>query len=895
MLPRKPRPTTRPRACFRRLTAESLEPRAMLAGLPYGALETDTAEYLLGDVLVNLVLLESQNVTSGSDTENWTPALIEAVKSKAEVGMQWWVDTLHQYHPDAYLNFEFDFTHADAPFEVPFEPINRTSNEHTAFVDLFLDAQGFTFGSELNRIYEYNNAQRVAHGTDWAFTIFVVNDTNDPNQAFAAGGSFSKSFAYPGGRYIVTLADRPSEIYAHETGHIFWAMDEYSNGSSYSETRGYYNTQNLNGTNGAPPGHVQQTSLMASNSSLTLSYINHTLPQATREHVGWRDSDGDGIIDVLDVPLTLNGQGFVDPQNGNYRFVGSSQVQTLPNKNAASSQSDITLNKVRVAEYRIDGGDWTTAAAYDAPSAELNLSIPLVSGAQEIEIRTRDTRTGVTSSVFSSSIATPTWASESGIGGFVFQDRNSNGAWDGREIGLANREVRLLDANHQPLAGPLKLLPDTYPDREIVTNILPGVTLRAIGSGVAYDEVEVRDATLGDYTSRVFGNFPNSGQRTQWDYARKLRIDFAQLQTVVSINAVGAADGSLARLEAYDSNNQLIGRVTSAALGLGEVETLTFGRAQGDIKYVLVAGHGGKRVALDDLRIGPEVVTTTNSFGGYLFPMLAAGTYYVEANVPSNWTSTTPANSQFPVTYVAGQPLASASFGQRLTTYTWQNPLNRLDVNGDNSVDPLDALILIIDINAIGVRELTEPPPSGEDPPTFVDVNGDGYVTPLDALELIIYLNSSGGNAGSSEPAGSAPSAAAAAPANGPASSPQGEAGHQGESHRQFVPAATADLVALTPLRDAFPSTAAHNATPHKAESVTPATEAVFTELGSASGGWASDGWVRTQQTPSEWASGRWALPVARPYPLLAKPASTPDEPEDDWLIPWWAAPRTSP
>lgn len=732
----------------------------MLTGIPYGATPIDTAEYMLGDVLVSVVLIESQDVTIGNDTENWTPALIQAVKSKAQIGMQWWVDTLHAYHPDAYLNFEFDFTYADSPFEVPFEPINRISNQHIEFVDLFLDAQGYTAGSELNRIFEFNHAQRLAHGTDWAFTIFVVNDTNDDNDQFAAGGSFTRSFAYPGGRYLVTLASRPPEIYAHEAGHIFWAMDEYSNGSPHAETRGYYNTQNLNGINGAPSGHVQQASLMASGTLLSQSYINRVLPQATREHVGWRDSDGDGIIDILDVPLTLSGQGVFDAPSGTYRFVGSSQVQTLPNSNAASWRNDITLNRVRVAEYRLDGGPWTVAADYDSPTAELNLFIPVSSGAQQIEIRTRDTITGATSSIFAAPVNSPRIADQPGVGGFVFLDRNGNNAWDTTEFGLANRDVVLLGANQQPLPGPLRLIPDVLPPLAGVNQLLPGVTLRAIGTGVQSDLVDVRDADFGSYSSRVFANSSTSGLRTQWDVSRRLRIDFDAPQTTVSIDAVGVSGASYARLEAYNSNHQLLGRVTTQALGTGELETLSFGRGQGDIKYVIVAGHAGTRVSLDDLRIGPEVVAKTNNFGAYSFPYLPAGTYYVQASPPEDWIATGGNDGLQQVTYVAGQGLVHVNFGQRVSVYGWQNPIHRLDVNGDNAITPLDALLVIIDLNSIGVRELSEPPPSGEDPPNFIDVNGDGLATPLDALEVVVFLNSTGSTGstgGSGEPASSVP------------------------------------------------------------------------------------------------------------------------------------------
>src|SRR5690606_350450 len=135
----------------RRLLLESLERRSLLAGLPFGAAPEDTAEYMLGDVLVNVVLLESNGAHDVS-TEDWDTQQINLVKSKIETGMAWWEETLAHFHPDAYLKFHFDFTFADQPFETAYEPIKRTSNEHELFVDEFLDAAGYTQGSISSRI-----------------------------------------------------------------------------------------------------------------------------------------------------------------------------------------------------------------------------------------------------------------------------------------------------------------------------------------------------------------------------------------------------------------------------------------------------------------------------------------------------------------------------------------------------------------------------------------------------------------------------------------------------------------------------------------------------------------------------------------------------------------------
>ena len=69
----------------------------------------------------------------------------------------------------------------------------------------------------------------------------------------------------------------------------------------------------------------------------------------------------------------------------------------------------------------------------------------------------------------------------------------------------------------------------------------------------------------------------------------------------------------------------------------------------------------------------------------------------------------------------------------------WQNAINRLDVNLSGLVEPLDALIVINDINQHGSRTLESKPVNYSGP--LLDVNGDGSMSPLDALIVINSLN----------------------------------------------------------------------------------------------------------------------------------------------------------
>lgn len=77
----------------------------------------------------------------------------------------------------------------------------------------------------------------------------------------------------------------------------------------------------------------------------------------------------------------------------------------------------------------------------------------------------------------------------------------------------------------------------------------------------------------------------------------------------------------------------------------------------------------------------------------------------------------------------------------------WHNLRNKLDVDDNGSVNPLDVLIIINDLNLLGTREL----PEGADQLLqYIDIDDDGFVTPLDVLTIINHINLDGAGEGES-------------------------------------------------------------------------------------------------------------------------------------------------
>lgn len=782
---------------------ESLAARDLFANVPLGATANDTAEFMLGDVTVNVVLLES-NGQIDANTENWTTSQINEVKQRIQQGMQWWVDSLHNFSPNSYLNFNFDFTYADNPLQVPYEAIARPSDDYPLWVDEFLDEVGYlSNGSLSDDIRAFNHSQRVAKDSNWSFTIFVVNNANDADKQFNTSGSFLRSFAFAGGQFFVMPADRPVSTIAHETGHMFWAGDEYAGGDFYGLHRGYYDTQLLNAADGNPDPNSRLPSIMASDALLNTAFANHTSSPSTLAMIGWQDSDGDGILDVLDVPFTLRGNGRFDEATRIYHFTGDVWVNTLANKNTEGTRNDLTINKIREIQYRVDGGAWITLQTADVYKKSLALSTPaLPAGEHQVEFRAIDTKTRVVSNTFVGTTERPTSTLDSGIGGFVFRDLNNDGVWDDNEPALRNWQITLLSSGGSPVATPGRVEPDQFAESTILNNQISGVTLVAFGSDVGGNQVYAATSPSAATGTKAFANRNGSSSgpiTSDWtEYGRQLRANFTAPTNQVRMDAFGVAAGSIGRLEIYSASNVLLGRYTTAALSGGSRETMILTRPTADIAYAIFRAHAGSTIRFDNLRFGPDAFDKTDSQGAYAIDAALTGSFQVKVTAPVGVNQVTPAGGIRTISPVAGQPLPNLDFGVNFAT-TWQNILKIQDVDNNGVVQTSDALMLLQDMSVNSPRILPTLAANAPLPEKFLDVSGDGKLTARDILLVIEELSHL--NAGAGPEPGSANSLLASepVPSVNPARfttlSPQGESAGN---------AASIDPLPRTPMVDTW-------------------------------------------------------------------------------------------
>ncbi|MBX0329480.1 hypothetical protein K2Z83_17560 [Oscillochloris sp. ZM17-4] len=131
------------------------------------------------------------------------------------------------------------------------------------------------------------------------------------------------------------------------------------------------------------------------------SFRDGQIDPSALAQLGYRDSDGDGLIDPLDTApeLTLDPMLPVAP-GGRPLLSGQSRDIGFP----SPTQRDVSINAMSTVEYRVDGGPWLPAeavdGAYDSGDEGFGTVLPLYDGDYLIEARARNS-VGVTSPMMS--------------------------------------------------------------------------------------------------------------------------------------------------------------------------------------------------------------------------------------------------------------------------------------------------------------------------------------------------------------------------------------------------------------------------------------------------------------------------------------------------------------
>jgi hypothetical protein len=271
------------------------------SGYPPPPSSSYTSYYMIGDVFVSVVLMES-NGSIDTNLENWTQAEEDTIDANIAGAFNWWVSHSVDYNVSYPLTFWTYPNHYK--IGTSYEPAQRPISDHGLWVQEALNNLGVPPDSSyIVRTRSYDNILRSNNSADWAFTIFAVDNSQNLSALWS-------SYAYIGGPYTAVKDNAGPTV--HEMGHIFWALDQYQGGfgctspSSCPQTSGILHVENQN---------CQYS--CASNVNSIMRGMGTLLDYYAAGQIGWRDLNTNNVTDSIDYSYNsadsdTDGDGTID-------------------------------------------------------------------------------------------------------------------------------------------------------------------------------------------------------------------------------------------------------------------------------------------------------------------------------------------------------------------------------------------------------------------------------------------------------------------------------------------------------------------------------------------------------------------------------------------------------
>jgi hypothetical protein len=255
--------------------------------------EWGNSDLMWGDVSITCFFVESDGAID-PNLYTWTSADRDTIIEQIYLGLLWWSN--EAFSSQRLLTFFVKyFEPADTVCQTGYEPIQHPSTDDYLWINQIMYDLGYTSGSHFDKVEAFNTWQISTFGSDWAYSVFIGYNPPGAPTTFT-NGNFA--YAYLGGPYTQVLYRNDGwsiyefySVLAHESGHIFWACDEYAaSGCVYNGfcSEGAHDIPNGNCENGNPnPVPCVMRSGEAS-----------ALCQYTKGHIGWQlPCDSLGIVD----------------------------------------------------------------------------------------------------------------------------------------------------------------------------------------------------------------------------------------------------------------------------------------------------------------------------------------------------------------------------------------------------------------------------------------------------------------------------------------------------------------------------------------------------------------------------------------------------------------------
>lgn len=238
---------------------------------------TNTSRYMIGKVAIAVVIVDGP----AGGTAAFTAAEQANVLAEVQEGANGLIGLAPA---GAGLNFVYDVN----TVTLTLDP--ATVAGEGDWRDPAMAALGYGSGSA--GMYDYLQVLRTTKwptcpSPDWAYIAFFTK-YNAVWFAYASIGGPRLVMQYSNDGWGPTQIDR---VFAHESGHIFGAPDEYaSSNCNTGGSWGYLGVANGNCVNGNP-----------SSVDCIMKANTYNLCASTPGHFGWRDSDSDGVPDPIDL------------------------------------------------------------------------------------------------------------------------------------------------------------------------------------------------------------------------------------------------------------------------------------------------------------------------------------------------------------------------------------------------------------------------------------------------------------------------------------------------------------------------------------------------------------------------------------------------------------------
>lgn len=333
------------------------------------------SEFLIGSVLVNLILPESNG-----GSEDWTDQELEDVVRDVLLGLDQYEQKTHWVD----LSFTVNCPALHRRVPVDREPIEGDWDTDAIWITQALRYIGVPQTYARLMAHTYNNQTRSTYGTDWVFCAFVVDAS--ANECWQGPSGQYVAYSYFGGPYLVVpypacrfgAGIHFGHVFIHEMSHSFWALDEYASAEASCNARSGY----LNFVNGNSyyQGCGDGLDCIMNNATLEepLPICYYTMGQ-----VGLGDENNNSIPDLYEVAPEVSFA--YSPVFGDTTFDGTYTLSARFTNDAVESRNYAIPAERRISyaprlvrgEMRINNGLWEeilpSGGAWDGPSAQLGM------------------------------------------------------------------------------------------------------------------------------------------------------------------------------------------------------------------------------------------------------------------------------------------------------------------------------------------------------------------------------------------------------------------------------------------------------------------------------------------------------------------------------------------